>query len=67
MRQVLLTKAHNLGISDADSLTDEQLKREVEYASLNSEGRRDLARGQGFGDSRNRTVLPLHMVVRRVA
>lgn len=63
--ETLLEKANQLGISDADSFTEEQLRREVYYASLSIDARNDLERGQVSRVGFNRTTLPEPMVVKR--
>lgn len=40
-RNLYIEKANVLGIFDAEYLTDAQLKREVDYASLNPAARND--------------------------
>jgi hypothetical protein len=58
-------KANLLGISNTEHLTEEQLKREVYYASLSSSARNNLERGQVRRIGITRTHLPEPMVVQR--
>ncbi len=66
MNTMLIEKANALGISDAEYMSEDKLKREVEYASLDKEGRRDMAGRQARSEFVTRTHLPDPMVVRRV-
>ena len=58
-------KANLLGISNTEHLTEEQLNREVYYASLSSSARNNLERGQVRRVGIHRTHLPEPMVVQR--
>lgn len=65
MKTLLMEKAERLGISDAEYMSEDKLKREVEYASLNQEGRRDLARRSDGREFVTITLMPDPMVVKR--
>jgi|TARA_R110000850_G_scaffold37322_5_gene98284 hypothetical protein len=65
MESLIQEKAHLLGIFNTEHLTEEQLKREVYYASLNSSARNHLERGQVRRVGITRTHLPEPMVVKR--